>query len=249
MMEAKIQIIDEGVLLPVDFPRLVPARKYAKVATLRKGVTQERDIHACCYIVSGATEGGKTTFCRMLTQAAMLDNIPVMHIELDEPQTRMMTPARALYENPGALKDVARAIAGRAIISNSTLCLAAFKCYVSLFSQLAERARGGTLVLDSIWRYIALGSSVMETPAPKGGVAPGYSSAVELLDELAMRYKVAIFATQNTTLFPIPQMDGASGGAVKPYGGATTALIKDRNIRVNQEITFHNSVLQAAREM
>jgi hypothetical protein len=208
---------------------------------------------ACLYLVGGETSRGKTTTCRLISALGESANVPFLHQEIDEPGSTIATPARQLFRDPAKFRALAAGKSGKAQEkqTDASVMAYAFSEYMALFEKWAEDCKG-ILVLDSIWKFVAFAATVLDVPSPQKGVHPAYASAIEALDALAVRKNCAIFATQNTTLFPIPKLDGASGGEVDPRPDSPIIVMNSRNDRQFKEfrapMKVWNDVMQMRKE-
>lgn len=217
------------------------ATRYVPVAKLT-GFEPPLPVHACAYIVGGGTAAGKTTAARAVSIAAELQHVPNRHIEFDEPGTAVSTPATRLFSGDPSIKSSAPASSGRRPTAEdiNRYC---FNLYLEWWDVEAKGlGAGGILVLDSVWSWLAFASSMLEIPSPKGGVHPAYANAARALDNLAVKHGIAIFAVQNTELFPIPHLEGAAGGQVEPSGGAPVLTVRDRNYRNRRQYVINPEV-------
>lgn len=217
------------------------AEPYARVATL-EAFAPALTLNACAYIVGGGTASGKTTAARTIALACDEGHVPCRLIEFDEPGTAASTPASRLFEGDEALRAGAVASSGRRATS-ADVNRHVFHQYLEWWRiEGIALGRGGVLVLDSIWSWLAFASSLLEMPSPKGGVHPAYANAARALDKMASSLGIAIIAVQNTELFPIPHLEGAAGGQIVPSGGAPVMSVRDRNMRVMRQFMVNHNV-------
>lgn len=203
-----------------------------KVAAVLPVTRPSLTLHACMYLISGDTSSGKSTAGRLVASVCAMAGIRFVYLEIDEPGAPRMSPAEQTLIDWKTM--VKQASSGTATVPErmprDVVNRAAFTTYFKRIREEVKETDAKVCVIDSIWCFIAMAATILDVPSPKGGIHPAYAMAARSLDRLAMELGCAIVGVQNTELFPIPKLSGATGGVIAPTLGPSLT-VEDRNHR------------------
>lgn len=157
------------------------------------------------YLFSAETAAGKSTAALALAMKTAALEKQARYIYMDEAGSMAKTPMvpDGLWQFEVADKNITNL---QAVITANG--------YLKKIKDAMAKCKGGVCVVDSLNGFYLTCSGLFDAPALKGGLVPAYQSITLTLNKFAVEADCALIGVLNSTLFPIPSLEGAAFGAI-----------------------------------